>query len=260
MSSAGLLFKFHLDGPIKQPCDSPIRMWGWIAAHAPIRNVILIGAARLNLFLAARPDVFAAHPEFAFAIGFVGGVNEEDLVNGTLIFEFQVGDRTFSQTQALPPNAEPAPYIAEKPPSFLESLRSFTKRSENDWYAIQGRFLSKTKVGPSHSINRLQLEEFAELFLNAFPEAVVLQIGASDGRSLWTKLLERTHWKGVLVEPIPHLADVLEKRFKEKDNVSIENSAIVEDDGVTRLYRPGVEPGRIPLWYQRLATVDRNIL
>ena len=68
-----------------------------------------------------------------------------------------------------------------------------------------------------------------------------------------------TRWSGVLVEPIPHLAAALARRYAARENIEVERSAIGESDGEARIFRIADSPGA-PAWHQQLASFDRSVL
>jgi FkbM family methyltransferase len=64
---------------------------------------------------------------------------------------------------------------------------------------------------------------------------------------------------GVLVEPIPHLAASLSKRYAMREQIVIERSAVGETDGEARIFRLADSPGA-PAWHQQLASFDKEVL
>ena len=65
------------------------------------------------------------------------------------------------------------------------------------------------------------------------PNAFVIQIGANDGISFddTRGFLDMYKWRCLLVEPIPEFYNELKSNFKDRDNYTYEQSAIVSEDG-----------------------------
>jgi FkbM family methyltransferase len=89
-----------------------------------------------------------------------------------------------------------------------------------------------------------------------------MQIGANDGVA-GDPLVEgfrHTRWSGLLVEPVPHLYDMLVARYRDRPGVRIERAAVSTYDGEAPLYCLRAVPGESPEWFNQLATLDREVL
>jgi len=70
-----------------------------------------------------------------------------------------------------------------------------------------------------------------------------VQIGAADGKRAdpISPFVKRYGWKGILVEPLPDLFELLQKNYGNRDGLIFENIAITERDEVRKLTRIPVE-------------------
>jgi FkbM family methyltransferase len=90
----------------------------------------------------------------------------------------------------------------------------------------------------------------------------VVQIGANDGMSgdPLMDAFSKTQWSGLLIEPVPHLYEMLRARYRDRPGVRIERAAVSNCDGEAPLYRLRTVPGQTPEWFNQLATLDREVL
>ena len=87
---------------------------------------------------------------------------------------------------------------------------------------------------------RLMGPRLLAAFAAAHPHATFVEIGANDGVEfdhLRRWIVER-EWRGVMVEPVPHLFERLRRNYGGIDRVTLENAAIAADDGRLALYHP----------------------
>ncbi|MGD1029724.1 MAG: FkbM family methyltransferase [Opitutaceae bacterium] len=258
-------FIFHLDLPREQPEARPVELLGWIAAQHPIGRVRLGGAAARDLESIPRPDVQAAYPGHSSIAGFRGLATAADLAEGSLHFSFSVGVRGRAVVEALPPRPEPARGWLRGAlllRAALARLRCRGSRSERvRWNSGLKLLLAEIRLERGDSFARPECDRVLELFARTFPNAAVLQIGANDGATgdPLARWFGETQWSGVLVEPIPHLAAALARRYTARENIAVERSAIGESDGEARMFRIADSPGA-PSWHQQLASFDRSVL
>lgn len=91
-----------------------------------------------------------------------------------------------------------------------------------------------------------------------------VQIGANDsgyGDPLRYHILHN-HWRGLLIEPLPHIYARLKTRYPETQGLQFANVAIDVEPGERPFYhlRPSDEPG-LPLWYDMLGSfIKQNVL
>lgn len=92
-------------------------------------------------------------------------------------------------------------------------------------------------------------------------EATFIEIGANDG-VLFDPLrpyIERYEWRGVLVEPIPHIFERLRERYERHSRIRLERAAIASADGRRSMYYVR-EPGAAgtPKWAEQIASFHRE--
>jgi len=65
-----------------------------------------------------------------------------------------------------------------------------------------------------------------------------VQVGANDGikSDFLHERIVKYHWRGVLVEPIPHIFEQLKKNYADCDGLAFENVAIAEAPGERDFY------------------------
>jgi FkbM family methyltransferase len=106
------------------------------------------------------------------------------------------------------------------------------------------------------------LREFAELQ----PEAFFVEVGSNDGDSfdhLRSHILQR-RWRGVMVEPIPHVFDRLQRNYAANERIALEHAAVSSNDGMVSAYYlaplRAAEGGTMPHWYDAVASLSRDMV
>ena len=101
-------------------------------------------------------------------------------------------------------------------------------------------------------------------FADAYPRATFVEIGANDGEQhdhLRPFILGR-EWRGVMVEPQPHVFARLERNYARVERVTLENAAIADRDGTVEFFYPappaGEELGALPDWYDGIGSLSRT--
>jgi FkbM family methyltransferase len=259
-------FVFHLDEPREQFRARRVRLRGWITTQEKLSDLRLSGRIERSLKLEERPDVRRAFPNYAFATGFDDEVGPRDLREGVLHFSFNAGSaaHTAIERVPLPPPAPPWPA------RFLAQLRRFfallrlcsTRDPRSRWNVALSAFLLQVEINRGTDFRRDESDRLIALFAEIFPEAIVVQIGANDGTA-GDPLVEgfrKTRWSGLLVEPVPHLYEMLVARYRDRPEIKMECVAISKCDGDAPLYRLRSIPGQTPEWFNQLATLDREVL
>lgn len=105
-----------------------------------------------------------------------------------------------------------------------------------------------------------------EAFGVAFPRAFFIQIGANDGSTsdpLRRQVVARA-WRGIMVEPVPHIFEKLRARYSGSPHVLLENVAIGASDGTAEFHSlvPVVNPVALglPHWYAGLGSFRREVI
>jgi FkbM family methyltransferase len=122
--------------------------------------------------------------------------------------------------------------------------------------------LLEVEISRGSIFRRDETDRLIALFAEIFPDAFVLQIGANDGVA-GDPLVEgfrQTRWSGLLVEPVPHLYEMLLARYRDRPGMRVERAAVSTYDGEAPLFRLRTVPGESPEWFNQLATLDREVL
>jgi FkbM family methyltransferase len=114
---------------------------------------------------------------------------------------------------------------------------------------------------PPHSlISPLLLRSFADCVDPVF----FVEIGANDGSSFdpLSAYLPRPGWRGLMVEPLPHLFARLEREHGANPRIELANVAVGGEDGERLLHfvDPAAEHPGLPPWKDQIASFDRGHL
>lgn len=95
------------------------------------------------------------------------------------------------------------------------------------------------------------------------PEFFFIQIGAADGRigDPIHHLVERHRWRGILVEPLPHMFAALRLTYRHRPDLVLENAAIAAEAGTRTLhYLRDADRENLPPWYRHLGSFHREVV
>jgi FkbM family methyltransferase len=259
-------FVFHLDEPREQFVARRVRLRGWIASREELSDLRLLGRTKRSLKTEERPDVRRAFPNYAFATGFLDEVEQADLSEAALHFAFTAGGELNTVAEHLPP-PPPKPHLPARVWARFRWLLAqvrlrFARDADSRWNEALSAFLLEVEISRGSIFRRDETDRLIALFAEMFPDAFVLQIGANDGVA-GDPLVEgfrKTRWSGLLVEPVPHLYDMLVARYRDRPGVRIERAAVSTYDGEAPLFRLRTVPGESPEWFNQLATLDREVL
>lgn len=101
-------------------------------------------------------------------------------------------------------------------------------------------------------------------FADAYPAAFFVEIGANDGRDFdhLHPFVARGGWRGIMVEPVPHVFARLQANVGHLDGVALENAAIAESAGRRPFFHlreaTGTERARLPDYYDALGSFSRD--
>jgi len=259
-------FIFHLDEPREQFRGGPVRLRGWIASEEKLDNLRLEGRETRRLKLEERRDVRRAFPNYPFATGFDDSVEPADLREAALHFSFLLGDARRTATELLSTPPAPPSWPVRLWAKFRRALALNRMRAARDtrsrWKAALSAFLLEVKISRGGDFRREESDRLIAFFADIFPEAFVVQIGANDGivGDPLAAAFARTRWCGLLVEPVPHLYEMLGARYRDRPGIRRERAAVSTHDGEAPLYRLRAIPGQTPEWFNQLATLDREVL
>ncbi len=111
---------------------------------------------------------------------------------------------------------------------------------------------------------RLAAPKLLRAFADAYPEAFFVEIGSNDGEQhdhLRPFILARA-WRGIMVEPVPHVFERLRRNYGAIERVALENAAIADRDGTLPFFYPAppeaAELERLPDWYDGIGSLSRE--
>lgn len=106
------------------------------------------------------------------------------------------------------------------------------------------------------------LRQFAALY----PDAFFVEIGANDGQAFdqLGPLLADHEWRGIMVEPVPHMFARLQAAYADRPGVVCENVAIADRDGELPFFHfaeasPQERP-LLPDFYDALGSFSRDVV
>lgn len=238
---------------------------GWIASATPIKDLRLPAQGPKPLPTCARPDVTRVFPHL-LAVGFSGESEAQQIKDNHLRLAIDMNATQIEINYPLAP-AFPKPSTWTRIANACSSVwllvqRCLTTNRAKLWRLTLRRHLNgrDMRAGAFH---RRHMDALLSEFASLTPDAVFLQIGANDGLTgdpLHSHINRNgIRWRGVLIEPIPHLFAQLAVRYADKPLLRLEQAVIGEKDGMTRIYRVDTHPDD-PLWLQQLASLDRDLL
>lgn len=97
-----------------------------------------------------------------------------------------------------------------------------------------------------------------------YPDATFLQIGANDGaaRDPLRLQIERRRWRGVMVEPVPHVFERLAARYGNHPRIRLEQTAIADREGTMPFYhlRKAAPGEKVWEYYDALGSFRRDVV
>ena len=259
-------FIFHLDEPREQFCAGRIRLRGWVTTQRELTGLRLCGQTERSLKQEERPDVRRAFPNYSFATGFHDEVELRDLREGALHFSFAIGGVPKTAVEQLSPPPPKSSVLSRAWARFRRFLALRRLHSAHDpgsrWNAALSAYLLDVQLARGTAFRRDEAGRLIALFAEVFPDAFAVQIGANDGTAgdPLVDAFSKTHWSGLLVEPVPHLYETLVAHYRDRPAVRIERAAVSTSDGEAPLYRLRSVPGTTPEWFGQLATLHREVL
>ncbi len=111
----------------------------------------------------------------------------------------------------------------------------------------------------------LDISQFLERFNATHSKIFFIQVGSNDGVSgdpIYRFIQnESSQWRGILIEPVPYLFEKLKMNYlTESIRLIFENIAIDSNKGSRTLYRISETPQTSTLWFEQIASFDRNML
>jgi FkbM family methyltransferase len=97
-----------------------------------------------------------------------------------------------------------------------------------------------------------------------YPEAAFVEIGANDGEKHdhLRPFVLRGRWRGVLVEPVPHIFERLRANYDGVAGLRFANVAVADRDGSLPFFHLAPSEGRddddLPEWYDTIGSFSRD--
>ena len=138
-----------------------------------------------------------------------------------------------------------------RPASFLERRLGRRLRAARGRWEL--RQVQRRLAGP----------KILRAFAAAYPEAFFVEIGANDGEQHdhLKPILDRTSWRGIMVEPVPFVFERLRNRYGDRASIRLENVAIADRDGEMPFYHlaqvEDPDADGLPFWYHGLGSFNR---
>ncbi len=109
---------------------------------------------------------------------------------------------------------------------------------------------------------RLAAPRLLRAFADAHPDAFFVEIGSNDGEQhdhLRPFIVGRS-WRGIMVEPVPHVFERLRRNYGAIERVTLENAAIADRDGTIPFFYPAAETDLtgLPDWYDGIGSLSRE--
>lgn len=81
------------------------------------------------------------------------------------------------------------------------------------------------------------LDNLYDVYFRDIQHGLFIDVGAFDGIGFSnTSCLAEAGWHGIMIEPFPEFAKQCEERYKDFDNVLVQQCAVSNYDGMTKLY------------------------
>jgi FkbM family methyltransferase len=101
-------------------------------------------------------------------------------------------------------------------------------------------------------------------FARAYPEAFFVEIGSNDGvrDDHLSTHIRSSRWRGLMVEPVPHVFERLRENYGDLDRVALVNAAIAPTGGTLPFYHLAEADPReredLPDWYDSVGSFSRE--
>ncbi|MEE4488998.1 FkbM family methyltransferase [Streptomyces sp. BE230] len=100
------------------------------------------------------------------------------------------------------------------------------------------------------------LHEFIEAYDGIRDHTFFVQIGANDGRhdDPLNPFVERSRWRGVLVEPVPYVFKRLTHTYAHRPDLILVNAAVSSREGSATFYYLEETTDALPVWYDQVGS------
>ena len=100
-------------------------------------------------------------------------------------------------------------------------------------------------------------------FAEAHPDPVFVEVGANDGvaHDKLNAMIVGRGWRGVLVEPVPHVFERLQATYRDVPGVALEQAAIGTEDGERPFFHLAESDDEgLPDWYDAIGSFSRDFV
>jgi len=112
-------------------------------------------------------------------------------------------------------------------------------------------------------LNEFRIQNFILMNSKVIHDFFFIQIGSNDGKTSdpLHKFITKYKWRGILIEPVPHLFKKLKSTYKNYNNLTFENVEIANKEGYKDFFRikENNEPNN-PDWYDQIGSFNKNII
>jgi FkbM family methyltransferase len=256
--------RVHLEATGDRIAGEDFEFTGWVTADRPIMAVWLAAVGVTCLTTSERPDVERVFPD-RIALGFGGKCPAGAIGPMGLRLAVKLGEQIVELDHPVPAPL-PKPPRRERIMAAIQLAwlrlreRMAADPSERFTSMLRRHLLARRFRGGV--FERHHADGLLSDFAMAIPEAHFLQIGANDGLTgdpLYPVLqASETRWRGVLVEPVPHLFAQLVQRHGNNPALRLEQGAIGESDGTTVIHRLATGPSD-SLWLDQIPSLDLEL-
>jgi len=99
-------------------------------------------------------------------------------------------------------------------------------------------------------------------FADTHSSARFIEIGANDGVHFdpLRPYIAELDWRGVLIEPVPHVFERLVELYGDEERIRLENVAVTAEPGRREIFHVAADadPEGLPTWHDLLASFDRE--
>lgn len=140
-------------------------------------------------------------------------------------------------------------------------IKKFLRKYPTLYKRISHLIHIKSNYWKPSSINSLNI--ILDILNNKIKEVSFIQIGSNDGVSgdpLHNHIISG-NWRGILIEPIPFLFNLLKDNYHGYHSLEFENCAVGSFSGTIKIY--SIDESKrdvLPEWYFQLASFDKKML
>lgn len=143
--------------------------------------------------------------------------------------------------------------LTSRAPGFARRLIGRRGRAYGWLRAVHRRYRPRVAPAP--------LTDLLDAFADSVRDVCFVQIGSNDGEhgDPLRSYVDNRGWRGILVEPVPHVFERLRAKRGGNDRLALVNAAIAPTDGQMPFYyvAESQDPG-LPPWYDEIGSFSRD--